>query len=75
MSKPDILDALDDLHIQATREKSHHYVGSVCQMAAAEIINLRADNAKMRFDLRNLKRQLEEPHSGDNEVTPKTEAA
>lgn len=34
---PTIAEKLDDLHKQATTERSHYYVGSLCQEAAAVI--------------------------------------
>lgn len=36
-----ILEKLRDLHLQATKERSHFYVGSVCDEAAIEIAALR----------------------------------
>lgn len=39
--EPDILEMLDDLKKQATEEKTHHYVGSVCKKATEEIVRLR----------------------------------
>lgn len=38
---PDILDKLEDLHKQATTERSHHYVASCVKEAIAEIKRLR----------------------------------
>ena len=35
-----ILEKLADLHEQATKERSHYYVGSVCVEAAATIVAL-----------------------------------
>ncbi len=52
MREIDILDRLDDLHKQATTERSHFYVAKCVMDAAAEIINLRAENAEMKFKLR-----------------------
>lgn len=37
----DIVEKLRDLHTQATTERSHYYVGSVCTEAIAEIESLR----------------------------------
>jgi hypothetical protein len=38
----DILQQLEDLHKQATTERSHYYVASCCKAAIAEIVLLRA---------------------------------
>ena len=38
----DILLLLEDLHDQATRERSHYYTAKVIKLAIAEIRNLRA---------------------------------
>lgn len=38
----DILADLEDLHKQATTERSHYYVASCCRRAMEEIANLRA---------------------------------
>ncbi len=40
--KIDILDALADLILQATTERSHYYVASVAKEAAIAILALRA---------------------------------
>ncbi len=40
--KIDIMDALADLILQATTERSHYYVASVAREAAAAILALRA---------------------------------
>jgi hypothetical protein len=37
----DILQQLEDLHKQATTERSHYYVASCCKAAIAEIVLLR----------------------------------
>lgn len=37
----DIIDRLDDLILQATKERSHYYVESVARAARNEIISLR----------------------------------
>jgi hypothetical protein len=39
--EPDVIDALEDLHKQATLERSHFYVGKVAVLAQAEIKALR----------------------------------
>jgi hypothetical protein len=41
MSQPDILDRLEDLHKQATEERSHYYVGACVRAAMEEIDALR----------------------------------
>jgi hypothetical protein len=41
MTKPDILDMLEDLHKQATTERSHRYVGACAKAAIEEIKKLR----------------------------------
>lgn len=44
----DILDALKDLHRQATVERSHHYVGRTVEWAIKEIEELRSANAAFK---------------------------
>lgn len=41
--KPSVSEKLVDLLIQATREKSHHYVANVCREAIDEISNLKRE--------------------------------
>jgi len=43
----DIIEKLEDLHKQATVERSHYYVGSVCREAAREIDRLKSLNAAL----------------------------
>ncbi len=40
-AEPDILDLLEDLHRQATTERSHYYVASCVRDAISEIVRLR----------------------------------
>lgn len=44
----DILDKLADLHSQATKERSHFYVGACVKEAIKEIEDLRAANYLLR---------------------------
>lgn len=46
--EPDILIALEDLHKQATVERSHYYVGKCCRDAIEEIKTLRAEIDRLR---------------------------
>ena len=39
-----IIEKLEDLLVQATKERSHYYVASVCREAIAEIKRLQATN-------------------------------
>jgi hypothetical protein len=41
---PDILERLDDLHTQATKERSHYYVAKCAREAMDEITRLRHEN-------------------------------
>jgi hypothetical protein len=52
----DILDRLKDLHIQATKERSHYYTGSCIRDAIAEISMLRAlcETNGIRWDELNM---------------------
>lgn len=43
-----VIEKLKDLHKQATKERSHYYVGSVAVEAAGEIIRLRKELDKCR---------------------------
>lgn len=46
----DILEKLADLRVQATKERSHHYVGSCVREAMTEIQQLRAAIAQIRIE-------------------------
>ena len=46
----DIIDILEDLHKQATRECSHYYVGTVLTLAMQEINALRAGRNSGQLD-------------------------
>ncbi len=37
----DLLEKIADLHVQATTERSHYYVGSILRECSAEIMRLR----------------------------------
>lgn len=41
MNSDDVIDKLNDLHKQATTERSHYYIASVVREAIAEIQRLR----------------------------------
>ena len=43
LNNDDIMDVLEDLHKQATTERSHYYVGTVLTLAMQEISRLRAE--------------------------------
>ena len=43
----DIIEQLDDLIVQATKERSHYYVASVARTARLEIIRTRALSAAL----------------------------
>lgn len=47
MKSVDILEKIADLHVQATREKSHYYTASVLREALEEIRRLRRRIALM----------------------------
>lgn len=51
----DILEKLEDLHKQATTERSHYYVAKCCKEAIAEIVLLRTKVALLRADLSKAK--------------------
>lgn len=67
---PDILDALDDLHKQATLERSHFYVGKVVVLAQAEIKALRWQleaTQQLLQARRNALKLPVDPHAADCE--------
>lgn len=45
----DIVERLADLHVQATRERSHYYTGKLIKEAAATIMDLRQQLADLKF--------------------------
>jgi hypothetical protein len=48
----DIMEKLEDLHAQATEERSHYYTGSVIREAAREIAALRKENEELKILVR-----------------------
>lgn len=44
----DLIEKLDDLIVQATKERSHYYVKSVVEKAKWEIVLLRAERDQLR---------------------------
>jgi len=55
----DILDQLKDLHKQATKERSHYYVGSIVEKSIAEITALRARVQQIGDEYDSLLRHLD----------------
>lgn len=56
----DILEKIADLHIQATQERSHFYVGSVLREAATEIMRLREMLQTRRIDALQAKEEADD---------------
>jgi hypothetical protein len=49
-NKADIISRLEDLYIQATRERSHYYTGIIIKEALMEIIKLREEVLDLQTD-------------------------
>lgn len=56
----DIVDKLSDLHVQATTDRSHYYVGACCKEAIDEITRLRRQRDDLRDILAGIGRQAAE---------------
>lgn len=49
-----IIEKLEDLHKQATTDRSHYYVASCCREAIIEIANLGANNQHLMSVIREM---------------------
>jgi hypothetical protein len=66
--KPQVVKELEDLIQQATTERSHYYVKSVCEKAILAIGMLKSENSALRAEVERLKSEFHQTRIiGENE--------